>query len=88
MIGSSVDYVRSGGMRNVAVTKELEHLYATTAKFSFWVRNLGLTSCVLLPATSVQNFANRCRCSIMLLYKRHARMPVSPPDLNPCDFFL
>ncbi|GBM27610.1 hypothetical protein AVEN_35270-1 [Araneus ventricosus] len=51
MIGSSVDYVRSGGMRNVPVTKALEHLYATTAKFSR-VRNLGLTSCVLSPATS------------------------------------
>ncbi|GBO30216.1 hypothetical protein AVEN_39288-1 [Araneus ventricosus] len=34
MIGSSVDYVRSGGMRNVPVTKAMEHLYATTAKFS------------------------------------------------------
>ncbi|GBM35184.1 hypothetical protein AVEN_189936-1 [Araneus ventricosus] len=34
MIGSSVYYVRSGGMRNVPVTKALEHLYATTAKFS------------------------------------------------------
>ncbi|GBM98713.1 hypothetical protein AVEN_117120-1 [Araneus ventricosus] len=32
-IGSSVDYVRSG-MRNVPVTKAVEHLYATTAKFS------------------------------------------------------
>ncbi|GBN46629.1 hypothetical protein AVEN_191635-1 [Araneus ventricosus] len=34
MIGSSVDYVRSGGMRNVPVTKAVEHSYATTAKFS------------------------------------------------------
>ncbi|GBO00052.1 hypothetical protein AVEN_7726-1 [Araneus ventricosus] len=34
MVGSSVDYVRSGGMRNVPVTKAVEHLYATTAKFS------------------------------------------------------
>ncbi|GBN06682.1 hypothetical protein AVEN_76857-1 [Araneus ventricosus] len=34
MIGSSVDYVRSGGMRNVPFTKTVEHLYATTAKFS------------------------------------------------------
>ncbi|GBN79047.1 hypothetical protein AVEN_230157-1 [Araneus ventricosus] len=40
MIGSSVDYVRSAGMRNVPVTKAVEHLYATTAKFS---------GCVLLP---------------------------------------
>ncbi|GBN22308.1 hypothetical protein AVEN_220760-1 [Araneus ventricosus] len=45
MIGSSVDYVRSGGMRNVPVMKAVEHLYATTA-------TLGLASCVLLPATS------------------------------------
>ncbi|GBM79462.1 hypothetical protein AVEN_96318-1 [Araneus ventricosus] len=29
MIGSSVDYVRSGGMRNVPVTKAVEHLYTT-----------------------------------------------------------
>ncbi|GBN41143.1 hypothetical protein AVEN_192773-1 [Araneus ventricosus] len=34
MIGSSVDYVRSGGMRNVPVTKAVEHLYAATTKFS------------------------------------------------------
>ncbi|GBN94047.1 hypothetical protein AVEN_181099-1 [Araneus ventricosus] len=27
MIGSNVDYVRSGGMRNVPVTKAVEHLY-------------------------------------------------------------
>ncbi|GBM05580.1 hypothetical protein AVEN_159635-1, partial [Araneus ventricosus] len=33
-IGCSVDYVRSGGMRNVPATKAVEHLYATTAKFS------------------------------------------------------
>ncbi|GBM09536.1 hypothetical protein AVEN_211200-1, partial [Araneus ventricosus] len=41
MIGSSADYVRSGGMRNVPVTKAVEHLYATTAKFS---------ECVLLAS--------------------------------------
>ncbi|GBM84831.1 hypothetical protein AVEN_189679-1 [Araneus ventricosus] len=41
MIGSSVDYVRSGGMRNVPVTKAVEHLCATTAKFS---------GCVLLAS--------------------------------------
>ncbi|GBM61551.1 hypothetical protein AVEN_129193-1 [Araneus ventricosus] len=51
MIGSSVDYVRSGGMRNVPITKAVEHLYATTAKFS---GNLRLTSCLFLPATSVE----------------------------------
>ncbi|GBN78910.1 hypothetical protein AVEN_223556-1 [Araneus ventricosus] len=33
-IGSRVDYVRSGGMRSVPVMKAVEHLYATTAKFS------------------------------------------------------
>ncbi|GBM05720.1 hypothetical protein AVEN_55818-1 [Araneus ventricosus] len=48
MIGSSVDYVRSGGMRNVPVTKAVEHLYATTAKFS---------GCVLLPATSAIHYS-------------------------------
>ncbi|GBO00257.1 hypothetical protein AVEN_164937-1 [Araneus ventricosus] len=41
MIGFRVDYVRSGGMRNVPVTKAVEHLYATTAKFS---------GCVLLAS--------------------------------------
>ncbi|GBL78343.1 hypothetical protein AVEN_42870-1 [Araneus ventricosus] len=35
-IGSNVHYVRSGGMRNVPVTKAVEHLYATTAKFPGW----------------------------------------------------
>ncbi|GBL72478.1 hypothetical protein AVEN_115393-1 [Araneus ventricosus] len=33
MIGSSVDYVRSGGMRNVPATKAVENLYETIAKF-------------------------------------------------------
>ncbi|GBN18535.1 hypothetical protein AVEN_112498-1 [Araneus ventricosus] len=33
-IGSSADYVRSGGMRNVPVAKAVEHVYVTTAKFS------------------------------------------------------
>ncbi|GBN47716.1 hypothetical protein AVEN_126570-1, partial [Araneus ventricosus] len=33
MIGSSVDYVRSGGMRNGPVTKAVEHLYATPVNF-------------------------------------------------------
>ncbi|GBN08527.1 hypothetical protein AVEN_5835-1 [Araneus ventricosus] len=37
MIGSSVDYVRSGGMRNVPVAKAVEHWYATTTKFSGYV---------------------------------------------------
>ncbi|GBM90978.1 hypothetical protein AVEN_128982-1, partial [Araneus ventricosus] len=41
-IECSVDYVRSGGMRNVPVTKAVEHLYATTAKFS---------GCVLLASS-------------------------------------
>ncbi|GBN68183.1 hypothetical protein AVEN_251322-1, partial [Araneus ventricosus] len=45
-MGSSVDYVRSGGMRNVPVTKAVEHLYATTAKFS---------GCVLLASRPAGN---------------------------------
>ncbi|GBL90897.1 hypothetical protein AVEN_28001-1 [Araneus ventricosus] len=49
MIGSSVDYVRSGGMRNVSVTKALEHLYATTAKFS---------GCVILATRPAYSYPN------------------------------
>ncbi|GBM16042.1 hypothetical protein AVEN_108621-1 [Araneus ventricosus] len=49
-IGSSVDYVKSGGMRNVPVTKAVEHLYATTAKF------LG---CVLLASCPVYSYPPR-----------------------------
>ncbi|GBL91806.1 hypothetical protein AVEN_172734-1 [Araneus ventricosus] len=50
MIGSSVDYVRSGGMRNVPVTKAVEHLYATTAKFS---------GCVLLASRPSYSYPPR-----------------------------
>ncbi|GBN01439.1 hypothetical protein AVEN_62973-1 [Araneus ventricosus] len=56
MIGSSVDYVRSGGMRNVPVRKEVEHLYATTAKFS---------GCVLLASRPAYSYTPR-RCDILL----------------------
>ncbi|GBO28205.1 hypothetical protein AVEN_217618-1, partial [Araneus ventricosus] len=40
-IGSSSEHVRSGGMRNVPITKAVEHLYVTIAKFS---------GCVLLAS--------------------------------------
>ncbi|GBO31998.1 hypothetical protein AVEN_145205-1 [Araneus ventricosus] len=50
MIGSSVDYVRSGGMRNVPVTKAVEHLYATIAKFS---------GCVLLASRPAYSYPPR-----------------------------
>ena len=46
-ITSSVDYVRSGGMRTVKVTKALEHLYVTTAKFS---------GCILLDSGSMYSY--------------------------------
>ncbi|GBM70648.1 hypothetical protein AVEN_206869-1 [Araneus ventricosus] len=70
MIGSSVDYVRSGGMRNVPVTKAVENLYATTAKFSKRVRNLDLKSCVLLPATSEYTY---CALTVESSAKQRAR---------------
>ncbi|GBL90325.1 hypothetical protein AVEN_35686-1, partial [Araneus ventricosus] len=50
MIVSSVDYVRSGGMRNVPVTKAVEHLYVTTAKFS---------GCVLLASRPAYSYPPR-----------------------------
>ncbi|GBM99218.1 hypothetical protein AVEN_254-1 [Araneus ventricosus] len=50
MIGSSVDCVRSGGMGNVPVTKAVEHLYATTAKFS---------GCVLLASRPAYSYPPR-----------------------------
>ncbi|GBN36716.1 hypothetical protein AVEN_232663-1 [Araneus ventricosus] len=53
-IGSSVDYVRSGGMRNVPVTKAVEHLYATTAKFS---------GCVLLASRPPYSFPPHGSCA-------------------------
>ncbi|GBL88932.1 hypothetical protein AVEN_159022-1 [Araneus ventricosus] len=49
-IGSSVDYVRSGGMRNAPVTKAVEHLYATTVKFS---------GCVLLASRPAYAYSPR-----------------------------
>ncbi|GBN03588.1 hypothetical protein AVEN_167873-1 [Araneus ventricosus] len=56
MIGSSVDYARSGGMRNVPVTKAVEHLYATTAKFS---------GCVLLASRLAYFYPARRRPVLM-----------------------
>ncbi|GBM62752.1 hypothetical protein AVEN_89864-1 [Araneus ventricosus] len=50
MIGSSVAYVRSGGMRNVPVTKAVEHMYATTAKFS---------GCLLLASRPAYSYPPR-----------------------------
>ncbi|GBM31251.1 hypothetical protein AVEN_223449-1 [Araneus ventricosus] len=50
MIESSVDYIRSGGMKNVPVTKAVEHLYATTAKFS---------GCVILASRPVYSYPPR-----------------------------
>ncbi|GBM61331.1 hypothetical protein AVEN_9600-1 [Araneus ventricosus] len=49
-IGSSVDYVRNGGMRNVPVTKAMENLYAITAKFS---------GCVLLTSRAAYSYPPR-----------------------------
>ncbi|GBL72200.1 hypothetical protein AVEN_115180-1 [Araneus ventricosus] len=50
LIGSSVDYVRSGGMRNVPFSKAVKHLYATTAKFS---------GCVLLASRPAYSYPPR-----------------------------
>ncbi|GBM64088.1 hypothetical protein AVEN_70509-1, partial [Araneus ventricosus] len=50
MIGSSMDYVKIGGMRNVPVTKAVEHLYATTAKVS---------GCVLLASRPAYSYPPR-----------------------------
>ncbi|GBN33977.1 hypothetical protein AVEN_239461-1 [Araneus ventricosus] len=66
IIGSSVDYVRSGGLRNVPVMEAVEHLHATTTKFSR-VRNLGLTSCVLLPATSELILSTRAKIGLKII---------------------
>ncbi|GBN24704.1 Tigger transposable element-derived protein 4 [Araneus ventricosus] len=60
MIGSSEDFVRSGGMRNVPVTKAVEHL----------VRTLGLKSCVLLPATSAVFLNLEQRIEILRQYEK------------------
>ncbi|GBO21248.1 hypothetical protein AVEN_274966-1, partial [Araneus ventricosus] len=48
--GYSVDYVKSGKMTNVPVTKAVEHLYATTAKFS---------GCVLLVSRPTYSYPLR-----------------------------
>ncbi|GBM37571.1 hypothetical protein AVEN_130709-1 [Araneus ventricosus] len=95
MIGSSVDYVRSGGMRKVPVTKAVEHLYVTAAKFSKRVRNLGLTSCVLLPATSDSSLSPKV-FSVRLLIEPEGvqcqthhlarRCPMSDSSLSPKMF--
>ncbi|GBN48542.1 hypothetical protein AVEN_14167-1 [Araneus ventricosus] len=87
MIGSSVDYVRSGGMRNVPVTKAVEHLYATTAKFS---GNLGLTSCVLLPATSAISlqFRNFAPIDNFFQTRRSELMASQPFIRNPSLFYI
>ncbi|GBN28676.1 hypothetical protein AVEN_128539-1 [Araneus ventricosus] len=66
MIGSSVDYVRSGGMRNVPVTKAVEHLYVTTAKFS---------GCVILASRPAYSYLPR------RLQVKHKCGPVSPESL-------
>ncbi|GBM35923.1 hypothetical protein AVEN_244987-1 [Araneus ventricosus] len=67
MIGSSVDYVRSGGMRNVPVTKAVEHLYATTAKFS---------GCVLLASRPAYSYPPR-----RITDKRNLRSPLKTESL-------
>ncbi|GBN00117.1 hypothetical protein AVEN_84474-1 [Araneus ventricosus] len=58
MIGSSADYVRSGGIRNVPVTKAVEHLYATTAKFS---------GCVFLASCPAYSYPPRRVRTLTLL---------------------
>ncbi|GBM38218.1 hypothetical protein AVEN_8280-1 [Araneus ventricosus] len=85
MIGSSVDYVRSGGMRNVPVTKAVEHLYATTAKFS---------GCVILasrPAYSYpprrvrdQEYFSERRIQHTIESSIANKAPTVPPDLKKC----
>ncbi|GBO15812.1 hypothetical protein AVEN_231165-1 [Araneus ventricosus] len=62
MIGSSVNYVRSGSMRNVPVTKAVEHLYATTAKFS---------GCVLLALRPAYSYPPRRHSKLNMLANLH-----------------
>ncbi|GBL79026.1 hypothetical protein AVEN_48980-1 [Araneus ventricosus] len=92
-IGCSVDYVRSGGMRNVPVTKAVEHLYATTAKFS---------GCVLLASRPVYSYPPRrfiktgVHCIQTKDSSRISAEQLTPlfyhppyiPDLAPSDFYL
>ncbi|GBM28192.1 hypothetical protein AVEN_36139-1 [Araneus ventricosus] len=77
MIGSSVDYVRSGGMRNVPVTKAVEHLYATTAKFS---------GCVILASRPAYSYPPRPLSKFntgdLLSYHRPIRHCPSPSFSN------
>ncbi|GBN87438.1 hypothetical protein AVEN_230517-1 [Araneus ventricosus] len=77
MIGPSVDYVRSGGMRNVPVTKAVEHLYATTPKFS---------ECVHLASRTAHSYPPR-------QYEDDAsgsshRHDISPSTLQPRKCFM
>ncbi|GBN89544.1 Sodium-dependent low-affinity dicarboxylate transporter 1 [Araneus ventricosus] len=84
MIGSSVDYVRSGGMMNVSVTKALEHLYATTAEFS---------GCVLLASRPAYSYPPRleyqCTYVIIILaaYWLLEPAPMSAVSLLPLILF-
>ena len=57
-IASSVDYIRSGGMRTDEDTMVMEHLYVTTAKFS------GL---VLLDSGSAYSYPP-CRIRVRICY--------------------
>ncbi|GBM36181.1 hypothetical protein AVEN_218202-1 [Araneus ventricosus] len=70
MIGSSVDYVTSGGMRNVPVTKAVEHLYATTAKSS---------GCVLLASRPAYSYPSR-RNSLSSFFETENCFPVCSID--------
>ncbi|GBM83007.1 hypothetical protein AVEN_72123-1 [Araneus ventricosus] len=58
-IGSSVDYVRSGGMRNVPVTKAVAHLYETTSQ---------LSGCVLLASRPTHSYPPRRVLTSPVLY--------------------
>ncbi|GBO36777.1 hypothetical protein AVEN_35436-1 [Araneus ventricosus] len=76
MIGSSVDYIRSSGMRNVPVTKAVEHLYATTAKFS---------GCVFLASRPANSYPPRrleryFRTDLVIL--NHTQMSRMTPELS------
>ncbi|GBL99057.1 hypothetical protein AVEN_227555-2 [Araneus ventricosus] len=72
-IGSSVNYVRNGGMRNVSVTKTVEHLYATTAKFS---------GCVLLALRPAHSYP-RHRLIVYSHWPYKWTMPACPPPDFP-----
>ena len=57
-IASSVDYVKSDGIRTVQVTKSLEHLYMTSAKFS---------GCVLLGSGPAYSYPS-CRLIVRICH--------------------